>query len=292
MKKHTTKALFFIVIAAIAGGSVPVAAKFALEVFKPFTVVALRFFFASLVLLPLVYKANELNSRTLKGLFTTAFIGAFNPILLFIALQFTRASFSPLIYACVPALTALYLYLFRNKSISSRQLVGIVVGFIGVFAIVLLPALQSGVEGVSIWANVLIICAAVAFVIYGVWSKEKQKELHFSPLALTFYFSLVTLLISIPFMTWELVGTGIPSNVSALHLLSGVYAGVVGTGVFYLAFQYALKHGTAVTASLFTYVQPIAGISLAALLLGDEITLPFIVGGTLALVGAHIASKQ
>lgn len=290
--KILSPALIFIIIAALTGGSVPVAAKYALEVFRPFTVVVLRFFFAALFLFPLIYKKKELNIETFKGLFSTALIGALNPILLFIALQFTKASFSPLIYASVPALTALYLYFFQGKKISLKQLLGIILGLIGVFTIVLLPLIETGITGVSIWANGLILVAAGAFVLYGILSREKQKKLNFSPLALTFYFSLVSLIIGLPLMGYEFIVYGPPTQVELIHILSGVYAGLIGTGVFYLAYQHALKNGSEITASLFTYLQPLIGIGLAALILGESVTLPFVIGGILAIVGAQIASGK
>src|SRR3989344_4720594 len=93
----TKNALLLAVIAAICGGSVPVVAKIALEVFEPFTLVFIRFFFASLVLLPFILYTVELNLSSFKRFFLIALMGAVNPILLFVALPSTQASVSPLI---------------------------------------------------------------------------------------------------------------------------------------------------------------------------------------------------
>lgn len=288
-----SSSLLFVFVAALAGGSVPVAAKYALEVFKPFTVVAVRFFFASVCLLPLVVRSNELSAKDFKELLPVAVIGSLNPILLFVALQFTQASFSPLIYAGVPAMTALYVVFVKKETVQLQKLLGIVVGLFGVSMIVLLPIVQDGVGGnVTVFGNALIFMASIAFLCYGLISKQKQSELSVSPLALTFYFSVVTFFISLPFLGYELMQFGIPATFNSIHLLSAVYAGLVGTGVFYLAYQYALKHGSAVTASLFTYLQPISGIALAAVFLGETITTPVIIGGTLAVIGAQIASSK
>ncbi|MCB9800626.1 MAG: DMT family transporter [Pseudomonadales bacterium] len=290
--KIFSSSLIFIIIAAITGGSVPVAAKFALSFFKPFTVVALRFFFASIVLLPLVIKSKEFSIQKFKDLLPVSIIGSLNPILLFIALQFTQASFSPLIYAGVPAMTAIYVMFIKKHKIDSQKLVGIIIGLFGVGIIVLLPLLDKGFGSMSVFGNLLIFLASLAFLSYGLISKEKQKSWSVSPIALTFYFSLVTFLISLPFVGYEFMTFGFPTGYSSIHILSGVYIGLVGTGIFYLSYQYALKHGSAITASLFTYLQPITGIGLAALILGERITIPFIIGGTLAIIGAQIASRN
>jgi len=290
--KFLSSSLFFIILAALIGGSIPVAAKYALAVFKPFTMVFLRFLFASLSLLPLIIRSNDLSFKKFKELFPIAAIGSLNPILLFIALQFTKASFSPLIYAGVPAMTAIYVMFVKKHKIDNQKLIGIFIGLFGIGIIVLLPLLESGSMQLSIFGNFLIFLASIAFLIYGLLSKEKQKKFNISPLALTFYFSLVTFLISLPFVGYEIIQFGLPTTFNSIHILSAVYVGLIGTGVFYLSYQYALKHGSAVTASLFTYLQPISGITLAALLLGEKITLPFVVGGALALIGAQVASKK
>ena len=79
------KLIGIIALTALCGSSVPVFAKIALEVFPPF-----------------VKQSNEFSLENFKKLFPIAFIGALNPILLFIALQTTQASVTPLLYASVP----------------------------------------------------------------------------------------------------------------------------------------------------------------------------------------------
>lgn len=269
----------------------PVAAKYALAVFHPFTVASLRFGLAVAILLPLIWRRRELSWKMVSHLWPVALFGALNPIILFIALQFTQASFSPLIYASLPALTALYLVAVDKRQVERQAAAGIVVGLLGVGLIVLLPFFESGVIGFSVFGNVLIFVAALSFLMYGIVSKKKQSQLKISPLALTFYFCVMALVISAPLTIWELWRFGVPQDVSFLQWLSAVWAGLVGTSIFYLLYQHALKIGGEISASLFTYLQPIFGIGLAALVLGETITPAFVVGGMMALIGAGLASR-
>jgi drug/metabolite transporter (DMT)-like permease len=290
--KKIKTALIFIVLASVFGGSVPVASKYGLEVFKPFTMVVLRFFIASIFLLPLVIKSKELNIKKFKELFPVALVGALNPILLFIALQFTKASFSPLIYASVPALTAIYSAVVLKKKLNKMEILGILIGLFGVGIIVLLPYLESHTFELSLLGNILIFGASIAFLFYGILSKKKQRDSSISPLALTFYFSVVTFLVSLPFASFEVYKYGISSDINIMHILSAIYVGLFGTGVFYLSYQYALKNGSTLTASLFTYLQPVFGIILASVFLGEPVTLVLILGGTLAVIGASVVSQS
>jgi len=198
--------LFLIIVAAFAGGSVPPFAKIALEQFQPFTLVFIRFLAASLALLPFILQRKELNWKTARALAWVAVIGAMNPILLFIALQFTPSSVSPLIYAAVPLLTALYLLAFRKAAIPTQKILGIAIGFAGVAMIIVLPFLQKGAPDLKSFAgNILIFGAAVAFMLYGMTSNQKQQQLQVSPLALTFYFCIITLILAIPFAAYEVI---------------------------------------------------------------------------------------
>lgn len=281
-------------IAAICGGSVPVFAKVALEVIPSFNLVFLRFFVGSLFLLPFVLKAKELNFNSFKSMFQVAVIGSLNPILLFIVLQYTQASVSPLIYASIPSMTALYLALSRKQKIPAIKIGGITTGLLGVSIIILLPLFStSQTEELSIWGNLLIFGAAIAFLTYGLVSKQKQQALNVSPLALTFYFCMVTGLVSIPFMAMEIIDDSqFIHQIGPKHLGASLAVGIFGTSVFYLSYQYALKLSSEITASLFTYIQPVSTVIFAIILLGEKITIPFAIGALLALVGANLASKR
>lgn len=286
--------LLLIVIAAFSGGSIPPFAKVALEVFKPFTLVFIRFFFALLVLFPFVYKKKELNLKTFRDLLGVAVMGALNPILLFIALQFTKSSIAPLIYAAIPLMTVVYMAKFQHQTVTRDKLFGVIIGFLGVAFIILLPFLEKGdTDWKGFAGNILIFGAAVAFLIYSIWSKEKQTKLAITPLSLTFYFSLVTLFLSIPFSLYELsLQPVVLSQIKPIHVISGLEIGVIGTSLFYVIYQQALKKSSELTAALFTYLQPVATVLLAVLLVGEKITLPFIVGGSMAVIGAQIASGK
>lgn len=280
------------VIAAFLGGSIPVAAKIALEVFQPFTLVFIRFLTATLFLLPFIWKSGGLKMRSLRTFIPVGIVGAINPILLFIALQYTQASVAPLIYAAIPAMNALYFYFVKNDRLDTKQILGIILGLFGVSLVVILPLIEKHTSLAALRGNILIFGATLAFMIYGIISKSLQKKMNATPVMLTFYFCLVSLVVSIPFAYFEIAQKGFLSSVEPKHILSGIYTGIMGTGLFYVVYQYALQISSEVTASLFTYLQPIATILLAILLLGDKITIPFLIGGFLAIAGARLASKK
>lgn len=286
--------LWLIVLAALFGGSNPTFAKYALDVFPAFVLLFLRFFVASITLLPLVIKSKELNLKAFKTFFLVGAIGSLNPIILYNALQYTQASVSPLIYAATPLLTALVLSKLKTEKISKNTMKGIAVGLLGVTTIIILPLITSNSsQQLSLKGNLMIFVAMLAFMIYGILSKNKQKEIGASPAALTFYFSFFSMLIAIPFSLNELrLGLITWSSIGINHWMSAIAVGLFGTTLFYLAYQFAIKKGGATAASLFTYIQPIVGIALPVMLLGETISLPFVFGAALSLIGVQIATKK
>ncbi len=291
VKHHLEKVWVLAIIVAFIGASVAVSAKFTLQAFHPFTLITIRFLGASLFLLPFVVKSNAFNIRTFRKLFLVGLLGALNPILFFIALPFTQASVSPIIYASVPAMTALYLFITEKERLSVKQCIGIVTGLVGVSLIVLLPLLESGIELSALKGNILIFVGAMFFMLYSVKSKHSHVTQQGTSIALVFYFCIIALILSLPFTLIEISKYGIGSNIPLTYLLNGIYIGVVGTGVLYVTHQYAIKKGSTVTASLFTYFQPVMTIILAIIFLGEHPTPTFILGGVFAIVGAGLAAK-
>lgn len=287
--KTSNQAFLLIILAALFGSSVPVAAKIAYQSFTPFTLVFCRFLIAALFLVPFVYRKIDLHKSKIKKLILVGSVGSLNPIFLFIALQFTKASVTPLIYASVPALSVLILYLFENKRISFQKILSIGVGLFGVALVVLEPVLVGAVPIGNLIGNSLIFLAAIAFACFGILSKKISKT---TPIELTLSFILMTLILSSPLMLWEIYFNGLPQILSIKPWIAAVYVGVGGTALFYLSFQKALAVGNAITASLFTYLQPIFTALLAILLLGEKVTVLMVVGGLIAFIGARLGTQN
>lgn len=281
---------FLAFLTALCGGPVVIAAKVALEVFQPFTISFLRFFLATLLLLPFILLANKTNPAPLKKYLPVGIIGALSPILVFIAIQYTQTSIFAFIYASVPAITALYLFLTKQETMHKKQTLGIILGLFGVGIIVLLPLFEQRVPLMALTGNILLFLSTLPFIAYGIMNRKYLQQTHASALMLSFYFCVIAALLCLPFMINELQ-TALPTGIELKHWIAILCTGILA-GTFYLIYQYALKVASAAVASLFTYLLPIVTISLAIVLLGEKLTFPFIIGGTFAILGARLASGK
>ena len=281
-------ALLYAVLAAVFGGSVPVFSKYGLEVFPPFAMNSLRFFTATLVFLP--FMVTHIKTLLHKKVLIASFVALFNPILFIIAINLTKASVAPLIYASVPLMVAIY-GRYKGEKLSIKRWTGVIIGFSGVALTVLLPVITSdNADAGNFLGNILIFLAAIIFFAYTQLSKEIQDKKIATPTEVTFSFVFITFLATLPFGIYDFTQKVVISEATPLHLLAGIATGMIGTSIFYLVYQKALQASSALTASLFVFIQPLATAFLAFLVLGETITIPFIIGGVLAIIGAKLAS--
>jgi len=166
------------------------------------------------------------------------------------------------------------------------------IGFIGVLTIILLPILSQGSAFAgNLIGNLLIFIAAASFSLYSVLSKKYQPR--YSPLSLTVVFILTTIFILFFLAPFELKAN--PHwwrQISLSGVLGLLYVGLIGTGIYYLLYQYALKKATPIIASMTFYLQPIFSFVWAYFLLGERLTLGFIAGAVLAFGGAYLVTSS
>ena len=281
--------ILIIAIAALTGANGSIMKVGLLDI-PPLTFAFLRFLIAGIIITPFLFKENF--QRALFQLFPISLLGALNIIFFILGLKLTTATISQLLYAGVPLLTALILLvLFREKIVRDKK-IGIIIGFLGVIMVVLLPIIEKGTQfSGNLLGNMLISGGVICYSLYNVQSKKKQK--HFSPFTITAAFIWTTAIVLFPLFLWESMGHAKWWNdIGVSSIFSLLYLAIISTIVIYLLIQYALKHGGAILTSMQFYLAPIFAYVFASLILGEQLTLGLAVGGTLALLGVYIATKN
>jgi drug/metabolite transporter (DMT)-like permease len=285
-------ALFLIVLSALMGSGVPVFAKIALEVISPLLFTLIRFTLAFIVLLPFFLNGREqYKIRDFRKLFFVSVIGALNVTLFVFGIRWTTASTSQMLYTFAPLLAGIISYYLLKERLGARKIIGILIGFLGSLIIILLPminthsSLNRGLVG-----NLIIFGAVCSFALYSVLTKKYQRD--FSPLAITMSFVITTIIIQLVLLPFVIGQNLIWLNgqISSMTIIGTLYVGILGTGGFYLIYQYAIKTATPVIASTVQYLQPLFTIVWAVSLLHEKITSGFILGGVLALTGVALVT--
>jgi len=284
------KAIIFTLLSAVLGGVTSTATKIGLTGIPPLSFAFIRFLVAGIVILPFLLKTNFL--KDIKKLIPFSLLGAINIIFFILGVKITTATIGQLLYAGVPLITAVFLFVLFKERLTKRKDIGIVIGFVGVVAVVLLPVIQKEARfSGSLLGNVLIAVGVVSYSLYMAYSKKFLKS--FSPFILTSAFIFVTCIVLFPLALTDLVSY--PNWWQAItfsSILALAYISIISTIVTNVLTQYAIRHGGSILASLQFYLTPIFAYLTAFFLLGEQLTLGLVVGGSLALLGVYITTKK
>lgn len=218
-------------------------------------------------------------------------VGALNPIFILLALQFIPANVVGLFYAVIPGLSVVYLWLVLGEKTTRLQILGFVLGLIGV-AIITLSTISSASVQTPLYGIVFISIAVLGFFAYGIASKEHQRSESVSAAALAFYFAVITALLTLPLAIYETVALDGLANANGIAAGAILYLGFLGTGAQYLLYQHSLRVMEAAQANVFIYLSPLFAAGIAAVLIGEAITWQLVVGGSIILYGAYLAAGR
>ncbi|OGK52936.1 hypothetical protein A2970_01900 [Candidatus Roizmanbacteria bacterium RIFCSPLOWO2_01_FULL_44_13] len=288
--KGTTLALLAVFLAAILGSAVVPLIKIGLQTIPPFAFTLLRFVIALVFILPIFLKEKP-NIKNILEVVPVTLLSTINIILFILAVRFIPANIGTLIYVMVPIIVSILSYFVLNEKITWIKILGVLLGFLGS----LILFFSSTVIGFSSLDNlvgiVLIFVGAVSYSFYLIFSKSLQKK--YSPVYITSVFNLTTVLASLLFLPAELNLLDVNRfDISLVSVASILYVSVVGTSLYYLLGQYAVKYGSPVFSSLILYVQvPFTAIA-ASLLIGEKVTGNFWVAALFIVIGSLLVSKS
>ncbi|MEK7569332.1 MAG: DMT family transporter [Patescibacteria group bacterium] len=278
--------LFLVIIMSILGAN-GTFFKIALRELPIDLFTFLRFAFAYIFFLPYLLTQTKEVVAGKRKLILISLLGTLNVFLFVLGLDHTTASIAVTMYASGPLVIAAFSLVILKEKISLKKWLGIFLGFIGVLFIVAAPLFGKG----SVWngtlaGNLTLVGAVLVFSLYSVLSRKYSRE--YSPLTLTKYFIYTTIVSQTLLLSFHSGSLSLLKEISLTTWLCVIYVAVGGTVLYYILYQYIIKKATAVMASMSFFLQPIAGIIWASLLLGEKITRPFFFGGLLVFLGMAV----
>jgi len=285
------KSIFLVFLAAILGGGNSTFTKISVAEIPPLFFTLFRFIFAFLILLPLVIKSKSFCFDKFKKIFFVSLLATANVTLFVFGAKRTTAITAQMLYAAVPLIAGIFSFSLLKEKLGLKKILGIIIGFIGVVLIILLPILgQNNIFNGDLIGNLIIFMSVSLFSLYSVLSKRFQNK--FTPLEITMVFILTTILVQALLIPFSLPQDNVwLANLSVKALLAVAYVGVIGTGIYYLIYQFAIKHSTPIIASMTFYLQPISAFLWAAILLGEKLTIGFVLGAILAFIGVILVTN-
>ena len=251
--------------------------------FGPILLVTLRLLIAGLVFMPLLLKKqNRLQFKPyLSSILIIAVVSNALPFTLFaFASLGATSNMLGILNGTTAFLTTFIAYFWLNEFISSKQIVGLFLGFIGV-VILVNPANGSS----TILAS---LCALVGSLCYAFNGNYLQKyHQNSNKIVLIGWSMLFGGLLMLPLAVFNLPNQ-MPNFNSFLALL---WLAVVSTGIGYLAYVRLIDRIGAVKTSTLTYLLPVFSIIWGAIFLNENITLIIFGGFMFVMMGMYFANS-
>lgn len=293
-RAHNNSTLWVItglVLTNVFWGASGVAVKIALLQLSTLEIVALRFIIATPLLASITifwkgWKALEVDKKDLLYIATLAFLSIPLEFLLqATSLAHTTATSFTLIFSVTPFFIIIVSSILIGERIIQQKIIGTILAFIGVTLVITNGSLA--VSG-NLLGDGIAIVGDLVWALYTVWGKPiNEKYSALTVLNYTFIFGALELL---PFYIFS-PGLGIMSFSGSTWLAMG-FLTLCCSIIAFLLYNRGVEKLPASTAGMFIYVQPIFGVFLAALVLGESITAFTVLGTAFIIYGIYEAERK
>jgi drug/metabolite transporter (DMT)-like permease len=279
-----------LILAHIIWGANFAVAKVTLQEFPPSTLAFFRFALASLLLAPFFLaetkkvkiKSADLPKLVLVGILMVTL----NITFFFAGIEKTTVINASVLTLIIPMLSVILSWWFLKEHIFIVNLIGIILGLIGAIIIVGFPEVTNQT---SLVGNILIVLAAISWVIGALISRKLLKS--YSSLEVTaIIFMVGTITFFIPAAIEYIKNPAWVENITSLGILGLVYMTLLSSVSAYFLFEWGLSRTSVMTADLFQYIEPFVATLVAILVLGEFISMPFLIGAVLIIIGVYMGT--
>ena len=261
--------------------------KIAVEEISPAVVVLGRVGIGALILLPIALKRNVFFIKRKYWPFVllyavTELVGPWYFIT--VAEQKITSGLAGLLVATVPIWAAILASFFGDKTVwHAGRLFGLIVGFIGVIAVVGIESL-SGRQDIVAIGMVILAAMGYAYAINMITRRIPEVP----GLGLNTWAMILTALVFLPFA----IGSWPTQRPSVEAIGSVVILGVFCTAIAFVIFFKLIAEVGPPRASLVTYLNTAVAVVLGVIILDEPFTLGIAIGLPLVLVGSYFASRK
>jgi len=287
-----TSVLVQFVLCGVVWGASFLFMKVGLEGLSPAQVAWSRLLLGALTLGLFVLARRERLPRSLRVWGHMLVLGVsfcVAPFLLFAwAQQHVTSGLGSIYNATTPIMTAIMAGLvFRVEKLRPVQLVGILVGILGVMVII---APWQGLDlAQSVPAQLAMLGATACYGFSLAYMRRFVSNTGMSALVFSFLnigLGAAVMLVLTPVLVLEPVQLSLPVVLAVLAL------GCLGTGVVYVWNQNALRAWGPTRASTVTYLTPVVGVSLGMIVLGEPLSWNEPVGAVVVFAGILLAQNR
>ena len=281
-----TNWLSILALGVIWGGTFMVV-SIALQGYGPLTVACARTTLGAAALLVLMRVLNRplpsFDGRMWKYLIV---IGLLNTALPFALLswgqQYVPSAFAGISMAALPLFVLPLAHIFTDEKLSTRNLVGVTLGFIGAVVLIGPSILRIG----SGWEPLGQIACIVAALSYAISSIMTRRCPPIDPITMAALLLVVGAIALIPAM---LIIEGVPAIADRTSTIAIIFLGIVPTALAALLRVYTIRSAGAVFLTLVNYQVPVWSMIFGAWILCEILPVRFFIALGLIMIGLIIS---
>jgi len=260
---------------------------------SPINLTILRLFVACIAFLILVFAKRKTVSPLQKKDVPAIFVLGFGGIVLYhlglnYGEQFVSPSIASLIIATIPVFTVIFALVFLRERLTIKKTCGIALSFLGVAIIALLGSPNTVLHITYLGGLFGVLVAAIVGALYTIGGKKLLPR--YSGFSLTAYAVLLGSIGLLPF-----VNTSLIIQIQTLSLTSSIavlFLGLLSTVIAYSLWYIVLEEKTASDLSVYVYSIPVLSTVISYFLLGHLITIFFVIGGILIIIGLRLVNVK
>lgn len=273
----------------LVGGAM-VATRFAIAEVEPSTLAWLRYAIGAAVLIPVTlglartrFEARDLPAISLLG------IGQFGILIVLLnyGMQTVPSGRGALIFGTFPLVTMVLAALLGRERLTYAKSAGVLLTITGVAA-ALGPKLMQSSAGEGWHGEMAIFASAIVGAACSIYYRPYVEK--YPAVAV----STVAMIASVVFLSLPAWLEGFFAG--APDFTVGAWAAIVfiglNSGLGYFLWLWALRHATPTRVTMFLSLSPVTAMGLGALLLGEPVTVPYLIGLALVVGGLALALRS
>ncbi len=282
--------IFAAIISSALGGTAVAATRYLIGATDSITLAAFRFGIAFVLILPLALVSHSkwpqgrdwLRVAGLGVLFFGMFFVIYN-----VSLRYTTAARGSLALSTLPLVTMLVAAFLGREALTARKTAGVFIAMTGVAI-----ALGTGLAAAPLGAwrgDLIMVGGTLCMALYNVWSQPlmaRSSRLGFLAAGMGFGSTSSAL------VAWRSGGFAATQSFSLAQWTAVILLGVFGSAAAFYLWVYALERTTPTRVANTMTVNPITASTIAALVIGEAISLSLVVGMVAVFAGIWIASTD
>jgi len=250
----------------------------------------LRFFFASIALIPILLKYNVpfiTNKIGLQYILINALALCSYNYFYFRSTHLGLAgSGGVLVTTLNPILTSTVIFCFIDRTITKKDLLGLTIGFIGGGIIIRFWEMDVNLMIQS--GNIFYILASLSWVCVTITSQKSKGSIHF--LAYSFWSFVIAAIVSFLFCNKSSIVYTI--NYDWIFWINILILSIVVMSFANTMYFFASSKIGAVRASSFIFVVPLTAIIFSKIFLNEQILVTTLMGGCLSILAVYMINKK